>query len=378
MNLTPRVKEIVEYAHNNTDLETLLEYNISGETLKRYERIYKASKTKTIDQEIQENKNAKDLRIIKQKYKHALDKIEHLEKTNDFIKELSNTPSTPFQIKANKVKNDSESTAIMLSSDVHAEQLITKESTNGLNEYNLEICKDRMEKFFKGSQRLIDIQRNGVKIDNIILAILGDVIEGYIHEECMQNNQISPTEAIMFMFDIYVAGINYLLNDKRNKHITVVCCTGNHGRTSKRTNIYTRTQTSYEWLLYQFLANEFKKNKRVKFIIPESYFAYVELYDFMLRFHHGDAVRYGGGVGGVTIPLNKAIAKWNKSIFAHYDFCAHFHEALMANNVIINGSVPGFNALTNMFKFSYNDPEQMLIFINNKYGLNIPCKINLK
>jgi hypothetical protein len=43
-------------------------------------------------------------------------------------------------------------------------------------------------------------------------------------------------------------------------------------------------------------------------IVPVSYLPYLELYRIRIAFRHGHHVRYGGGVGGIPIPMNKAIA----------------------------------------------------------------------
>jgi hypothetical protein len=43
-------------------------------------------------------------------------------------------------------------------------------------------------------------------------------------------------------------------------------------------------------------------------IVPVSYLPYLELYRIRIAFRHGHHVRYGGGVGGIAIPMNKAIA----------------------------------------------------------------------
>jgi hypothetical protein len=40
--------------------------------------------------------------------------------------------------------------------------------------------------------------RKGIKIDTLVFAILGDMISGYIHDELVESNHLSPTQAVLF------------------------------------------------------------------------------------------------------------------------------------------------------------------------------------
>jgi hypothetical protein len=66
------------------------------------------------------------------------------------------------------------------------------------------------------------------------------------------------------------------------------------------------------------IAAEFKDNDRVKFVIERGEFSYLKIFDNTVRFLHGDSVNYGGGVGGIHIPLRKAIAQWDKAVPADF------------------------------------------------------------
>jgi hypothetical protein len=75
--------------------------------------------------------------------------------------------------------------------------------------------------------------------------------------------------------------------------------------------------------MYHMLATEFKNSTRVKLIIPEGHFSYLDINGFIIRFHHGFNIKYQGGVGGLYIPLNKAIGQWNKAKPANLDVLGH-------------------------------------------------------
>jgi len=114
------------------------------------------------------------------------------------------------------------------------------------------------------------------------------------------------------------------------------------------------------------LANE----PRVKFQIAEGYHAYVRLFDgkFVVRTHHGHGINYNGGVGGITIPVNKAIAQWNKGVKADLDVFGHFHTKLDGGNFVANGSLIGYNAYALRIKADYEKPSQTFFLVNRKYN----------
>ena len=163
------------------------------------------------------------------------------------------------------------------------------------------------------------------------------------------------------------SGIQYIL-DNTQLNLVIPCHSGNHARTTKETRFATEAGHSLEYIMYHMLADHFRNNKRVKFIIPRSYHSYVEVYGTVVRFHHGHNLKYGGGVGGLTIPVNKAIAQWNKTEWADIDCFGHWHTRFDGGNFIANGSSIGFNAFAVGIKASFEKPSQTLFLIDKKRG----------
>ena len=112
----------------------------------------------------------------------------------------------------------------------------------------------------------------------------------------------------------------------------------------------------------------YRDEPRIKWIIPEGIHSYLDIYDTTIRFHHGHAVKYGGGVGGIYIPVNKAIAQWNKGRRADLDVFGHFHQLRDGGNFLCNGSLVGYNAFALSIKADYEPPKQALFLIDKKRG----------
>jgi hypothetical protein len=130
-------------------------------------------------------------------------------------------------------------------------------------------------------------------------------------------------------------------------------------------------------MIYANLAWHYKDNKRVKFVLQEGYFVYLDVYGFTLRFHHGHNMRYQGGVGGISIPVNKAINEWNKSRRADIEIFGHWHQKLDGGNYVCNGSLIGYNAFALSIKAACEKPSQTFFLLDKNEGKTIVAPIFL-
>lgn len=269
----------------------------------------------------------------------------------------------------------SESTAVMVASDWHTEERVDSKTVNGINEYNLEIGSERVEKFFQNGLSLIEMCRSRSRIDTLVLGLLGDMITGYIHPELAESNLLSPVEAIARCVMMIKGGIDFLLREGNLTKIEIPCCVGNHGRTTDKSRVSTAVKNSYEWLLYWFLSMSYQNEPRVKFSIADGYFVFADIYSTKFRFHHGDDVKYQGGVGGLTIPLNKAIAQWNKMRRVDVDVLGHWHTRINTRDAVVNGSLIGYSAYSIFIKASYEPPSQAFFLVHPEYGKTVEIPI---
>jgi hypothetical protein len=272
---------------------------------------------------------------------------------------------------------DSQAAACIMCSDWHLEEYVDPSTVNGLNEYNLDIARTSVSNCFSNGLRLVEICQKDVHIDTIVLILNGDIINGYIHEEFVEDNLLSPTEASLLGLDLISSGINYLLKHSKCK-LKVICKFGNHGRTTIKSRVATGYKNSYEWMVFQLVAREYRGDSRVEVVVDNSYLTYVDIYGYTLRIHHGDNIGYQGGVGGVTIPLNKAIAQWNKHKTAYLDVVAHFHQLQLDTGsfrYVMNGSIVGYNAYAIKIKAAFEEPKQGFFLIDSKRGKTITAPI---
>lgn len=311
---------------------------------------------------------------LKRKYDKALEALDLKDKELDAALAIKSHVSRIVEIKPKVSSGSSEGTAVWLASDWHVGEKVTFGQTNGLNEYNPTIAKARGVKYFQGGLRLTEILGKDVQINRIVLALLGDFITGHLHLDAVETNYLPPVEETLFAQDIIASGIKFILENSKYD-ILVVCHSGNHGRTSKFAHFGSENGHSLEYFMYHSLAQMFSHEKRVEFQIPEGAHSYVDIYGYTLRFLHGHDIKFGGGVGGITIPVNKAIAQWDKGKKAYLTCFGHFHQKFDGGNFIANGSLIGYNAFALSIKASAEPPAQQLFIIDSKRGKTFVCPI---
>lgn len=308
-----------------------------------------------------------------EKYKELLQKVQVLEKEVDAVHSFGAIESHNIVAQPH---TQSEATAVVLASDFHCEETVLKEKVNGMNQYSLHVAKQRSDEFFANIVKLIKKEQQAITIKNLILWLGGDFISGSIHEELLENCSLRPMEAILFAQELIASGIRYLL-DNTEVHITLPCSVGNHTRITDKVHISTEQGNSLEYFMYHNLAKQFNHEKRLTWIIAEGYHTYLKVYDKTLRFHHGHAMKYGGGVGGIYISVNKAIAQWNKVKWADLDLFGHFHQQRDGGNFLCNGSLIGYNTFSIVIKGDYEKPKQTFFLIDRNRGKTVVCPITL-
>ena len=319
-------------------------------------------------------KERSEKRLLKQRVQQLQIELDNAFEREEVVGAIKNE-SRILRVDAKKT-HLSESVVVAVASDWHAEERIDPKTIAGVpNEYNPDIFKRRSERFFSKIVYLTDMVRAKTRVDTLVLCLLGDLINGYIHEEMEEDNYMSPVQASLLIKRTVRGGIDFLLKEAGIKDLIVPCCFGNHGRTTKFRRIGTGAQNSFEWLIYKDLEEIYSKDKRVTFLVADGYHQYLDIYGYILRFHHGDSISYGGGIGGITVPVNKAIANWNRVKRADIDVFGHFHQFIDGGNFICNGSLCGYNAYALSIKAPYERPQQAFFTIDKKHGKTVVCPI---
>jgi hypothetical protein len=314
---------------------------------------------------------------LRDKYAHSLEQIAELERQNDAAI-AARLPVEPAIIRADPGRTAGQAAAIVQASDWHVEERVDPSTIGWRNEYNPDIAEARARAYFQNTLKIIRGLRQNVTIDRLIFGLQGDLLSGYIHEELEESNYLSPIEALQFIKRLILGGLKLWKEDGEFKEILVVTNFGNHGRTTKKIRVSTGHRNSYEWLAFADMATTMAGDGVVRWQLTNSYFNTVRCFDQTLRFHHGDAVKYGGGIGGLTIPLLKYIARSNHQQPADADFIGHFHQLMpysRAHRFGVNGSLIGFNAYAQRIGASPEPPLQSFHLLDAEKGFTVSTPI---
>jgi hypothetical protein len=173
--------------------------------------------------------------------------------------------------------------------------------------------------------------------------------------------------AIVTVQNMLIGGIEFLL-DHTKVALTIPCHSGNHARTTKTTRFGAENGHSLEFLLYAHLAAYFRSEPRVQFQIATGMHSYLNVYGQTIRFMHGHSVKYGGGVGGIYIPINKALSQWDKGRRADLSVLGHFHQMRDGGNFLVNGSLIGYSSFALSIRADYEQPKQALFLLDKRRG----------
>lgn len=303
---------------------------------------------------------------VKREHGELLEEVAALRKLRDVKDKLAYAPLP--QIKRREFGSGvREATAIALASDWHVEERVRPGDTPVGNAYNLKIAELRIDRYFQGLAWLVKFHRGGFKIRELVLWLGGDLMSGHIHEENVETSAMSPIKTMLWLQPQLIRGIEWLRDELQLDRVLVPCSYGNHGRDTHKTRYATGAHHSYEWSMYQQIAMHFnKKGTRVIVESNESAHQYAQIYDWTSHWHHGDGIRYAGGVGGITIPTNKAVAQWDQARHADFHWFGHYHQLYNMGRVAGNGSLIGYNSFAMGVKATPEPPQQLFGLIDSK------------
>ena len=314
---------------------------------------------------------------IMDKLKDAQDKIRQLEAsatqhqeeqlTAEYIKKkvikLRDGKTTiPNWLVKKKEKKSFAGVPTLFASDWHWGEIVDPNHINGVNEYNMSIAQNRARTMI---EKAIDLLKNYIANPNypgIVFVLGGDMVSGDIHEELMATNEKEIMPTVLDLFGVLSWCIHTLAEEFGQ--VFVPCVSGNHGRNTHKIRNKGRNFTSFDWLLYQFLAKRFENDSRVTFHIPDGSDAYYSIFGHKYLLTHGDQFRGGDGVIGALGPIVRGDHRKrsrNSQIDMGYEtmLLGHWHQLIQLERLIVNGCFPSGSKVTT--NIGYNTIENISI-----------------
>lgn len=309
----------------------------------------------------------RDEKRLREEHADLVERLREEKRRNAFLDAVS-LPTPPVRIeRAERASGLREMTAVAIASDWHVEEPVEPEKVEGRNEYTLAIADRRVTRFFDAIIDMVDHHRAGgrIVVRDLVLGFIGDLMTGDIHDELVESSQLSPTLTALWLKPRIVAGVRRVADALDLRSVTIPWCRGNHGRIGQKKKVSTGAENSYEWLLGKLVEQDLADDPRVRCVTTKSEHQFVRVYDWTLGFTHGDQINYGGGVGGISIPILKALSSLDSVKRADLRFMGHFHQFRDLHAVIVNGSLIGYAPFGYHVKAPYEPPAQAFCLIDS-------------
>lgn len=300
--------------------------------------------------------NAKDNKTILQLWDEREDLMDAVKGA---VKDLNKVLAKPVKLpKPGKGKQGM--TLELLISDVHVGKL-TKT-------FNHEVLKRRLKQVADTTIKEMQRAAEHYKIDRIILAFIGDLIESAtMHgvesaRGCEFGNSRQVQEAITQFFHLILVPVS-LAAAKLGAKVDCVGVTGNHDRTEVNRTFNNPGEENVTYIIYKTMEEMSKiaKLPNVNWEIPSEPYQYMKIYDEGVLYEHYDNARGANQRAGIEGLLSKRVNQIKKPVV--FIRGGHFHEPMESGigKIVINGNVPGNDGYSTVLGFDC-EPSQTLNF----------------
>jgi hypothetical protein len=261
----------------------------------------------------------------------------------------------------------------LMLSDLHWGEKVKREQVNGVNEFDLNIARRRLRNVVEKTVKLCKILDPGMRYPGIVVKLGGDMVGGNIHDELTATNEANIMPVVLDLYRNLVPAISMFADVFGN--VFLPCVSGNHDRSTFKTWHKDRNDTSFGWLLYQFLAERFSNDKRVSFYIPDSADALYRIYSTRYLLTHGDQFRSGDSIIGPIGPLmrgNQKKQQRNAAVDQSYDImeCGHWHQRIVLSHLMVNSCLKGYDEYAADNNYRFEPPSQNLCTTHPDIGVN--------
>ena len=272
----------------------------------------------------------------------------------------------------------SAATLMVMLSDTHFDEVVIPEEVEGLNAYNRDIATKRLHRWGTNVVKVARHYLAGVDYDGCVLLLGGDIFSGDIHEELAQTNEDTMLGSLLYWSEQVAAAVDLLANEFGKVHVASVV--GNHGRMTRKPRAKLRVKTNFDWLLSKMVEKHFAKDKRVTFDIPEGTDALVKVYGHGHLMTHGDQTNGGGGIGGIYPPIMRLRArKAQRYLTTGVNFqtlwCGHWHQYMPSPQLVINGSLKGYDEYAFINNFTFEPPQQALAVVTPSHNITFHAPV---
>lgn len=256
-------------------------------------------------------------------------------------------------------------------SDWHVSETVRPEDANGVNAYSSVICSNRVWDVVQTEKQIITLHQALYKIDEFWLMVLGDMINGSIHPELALTNDLLDPAAAILAATLMQMGIEELKT--LGIPINIDCIVGNHPRLSLKMPTKRQAHQSFDWVVYEMVANYFRKDDQVKVNVHTGQMGIREVFGWRYIFEHGIDVKNGREEEFE----DRLRALYDDGIYRRatkmrgtsFDMAVigNMHKGKWLERVMVNGCLTGQNELGMSWRLKPIKAQQFLWGITEKH-----------
>lgn len=254
--------------------------------------------------------------------------------------------------------------AVAAWSDWHLSEKVKPSDSNGVNAYSSTIGAARVWEQVQRTKRLLSLQMALYPIKKIHLLLIGDFINGSIHEELKYTNDLTDIAATILAARILVMAVLELRG--LGIPIQIDAVVGNHPRTTVHMPTKNQAQTSYDWLVYEFAYDSLKQYKDIQMNVHSGQIAMVDILGWRYILEHG--IDWANGKEEdmedrlralFDDPIYREATGLTGSSFDQV-VIGDRHKGAFLERTVKNGCLPGQNELGQSWRLKPIRSEQLL------------------
>ena len=263
--------------------------------------------------------------------------------------------------------------------DWHLGETVDREQTAGVNEYGIDIARERFRRVVQSSIEVAEQHGPGARdtpFSGAVVNLVGDLVSGGLHAELLKTDEATLLQSILVARDMLVEGLTSFANAFGHVYAPAVC--GNHGRLTHRPEFKNYSFQNADWLIYQLVKSHFdaRGDGRVRLDVRPSNDVYYRVHDHRFLLTHGDmlGVKGGDGIIGSLGPIARGEVKMRGSSASagmEYDtlLMGHWHQQLWLPRAIVANTLKGFDEYARLsLRATPSAPSQPLWFMHPTRG----------
>jgi len=339
--------------------------------------VSKLDKLEARNQYLQEQLTATERKLKNRRQKDRLYET-IMDDIHNIVVPLDALPPVKQQTK----KGIDEEDLVLHISDVHGDEVITRDSSQGLECYNFTECVVRAENLVENVLKIKNEKLSGYKFPRLWLLWYGDTTSGEIHDLVSNSefkNQFKNCFALSNLFALVIRDLSVHFNE-----IKIICVPGNHGRTTPKKN-FNDPHDSWDYMIYESTRLLCRAIDNVEFKIPKSYTAIININGHNFFIEHGDDIKAWNGIPyyGIERKSRRIMSLHaSQKLFIDYFVNGHFHSATNIPNLgrsetLVNGAWYAANAYSLSMGY-HNEPAQWLHGVSKSRGISFRYKVWLR